>query len=167
LQHLVLRLAAAKQGMVDSGLGRTERRQVGKSRLEPRLPSKPEHGDVGQPRACLASVHAETLETLAEVCGDAPRTLCLVVEDDHADAAGLAVAERPKDRYRVDGRDSAAQRIGDGVDVIRRPRSEEGKRDVDVLSGNRPRFPVLQLALPCLERRPDARRQRERAEEAT
>jgi hypothetical protein len=81
--------------------------------------------------------------------GDPGRTPLLVVEDEHPDGARLPVPRRCEDGP-VDRVDGFPQSAGDGLDLARRPRAEEGDRDVQVLDGNDP--DALQSKLLVLPR---------------
>src|SRR5438876_396133 len=78
--------------MIESGVGRTERAQLGQRRGEPRALAEPDDGEMRQPRTAFALVHAPPLEPPVEVVGERDRPSALVVEDEHADAPRLAVA---------------------------------------------------------------------------
>ena len=68
------------------------------------------------------------------VLGDPRRPALLVVEDEHADSAGLPVANR-REHGRSDALHGCAQGLCDRADLVGRPRAEEGDRDVQVLQG--------------------------------
>src|SRR5919202_1070967 len=102
--------------MVDSRFGRNDPAQVGQRRREPRALAEAENGDVRQPRALLALVDAEVLEPLEQVEREPLRTALLVVEDEHSDAAGLAVAADGEPPGRTAGR-SRPERLRDAAEV--------------------------------------------------
>src|SRR5436190_17516182 len=87
--------------MVNSRPGRTEPPEVGKRRPQTRRTAEAENRDVGQPGPLLRLVDAESLEPLVQINGQPRRAPVLVGEDEHADAAGLLVANGPEhDRAR-------------------------------------------------------------------
>src|SRR5262249_59392833 len=97
-----------KQGMVDSGSGRTDFAETGQRRPEPRPAAEPEHRDVRKPRAALALEDAEPLEPLEHIRREPSRVPAQVVEDEHANAASLPVAELPE-RDRTGGSSRSAE----------------------------------------------------------
>ena len=67
--------------------------------------------DVRKPRPLLALVHAEPLEPLVNALGEPRRLARRIVEDEHADGAGLAVADRrERERRSTRQRTRAARR---------------------------------------------------------
>src|SRR5919202_946746 len=78
--------------MIESGVGRTERAELGQRRGEPRAPAEADDREVREPWPALPLVHAEPLEPLVEIPREGGRAPVLVVEDEHPDAAGLSVA---------------------------------------------------------------------------
>jgi hypothetical protein len=121
--------------MIESGLGRTDHAEVG--RLGPKARRTPEaqDRDVRKPGAPLPFVHAQALEPRGEPIGEAAGAAVLVVQDDHADAAGLAVASRGEDRPLRLAR-GGAELADDSRNVARRAAAEEGEREVEVLGGD-------------------------------
>jgi hypothetical protein len=87
----------------------------------------------------LALVDAERLEPHVQVVRHGAGAFILVVEREHPDAPGLAIAaqgeERPFGRFR-----SAAQGFEDAAELVRRPVAEERERGVQVFPGNDARF---------------------------
>jgi len=107
---------------------------------------------VRQPLPTLALVDAERLEPCVQVVRQGAGAFTLVVEREHPDAPGLAIAtqreERPFGRFR-----GAAQGSENPVELVRRPVAEERERCVQALSRNDARFRhVFELAaLPLQE----------------
>jgi hypothetical protein len=150
--------------MVDRRVGRTEGPEVGHGRSEPRRAPEPQNGDVREPRAPLTLVDPQGLQAVEQPPREAAALPRRVVEDEHADAARLAVpARREHDlpsvsRGRLEG-DRDRRQLGG------RPATEEGERDVEMLAGNDP--PVAEmLALPGANPVEDVVGQTEAAEEA-
>ena len=119
--------------MVDSGTGRTDRAEAGQRRTEPWPLPEPDDREVRQPRTPLRLVHAEPVEPVVEVTRQFSSGTVLVVEDDHPDAARLSIAAFAEDdRSRLGcGRFELGP---DRLDVVGRPRAEEGERDVEVVA---------------------------------
>src|SRR5581483_68937 len=86
-----------------------------------------------QPGTALRLVDTEALQTSVQVGREPRRPLVRIAEDEHADAARLAVAPHFELRRRGAGCGRLKLR-GDGVDVGGGPRAEECERDVQVLS---------------------------------
>jgi hypothetical protein len=133
--------------MVESGIGRIERRQRGRVEPEAWLLAEPQHGDVREPGPTLARVRPEALEPPLQVLGEGGGTPVLVAEHEHADAPRLAVALGGEARPlgRVGG---FAQGRCECRELAARPAAEEGERDVQVLgwddpprAGERPLLP--------------------------
>src|SRR5436190_23314913 len=114
--------------MIETGVGQTERPELGQRRREPgRLPEA-ENRDMRKPRAFLPSIDAKRLEPLLQRGGERSATAFLIVEYEHADAARLAVARRGDDWPAG----VAARLMERGHDVRNmkcRRRAEEGQRD--------------------------------------
>src|SRR5947209_20091991 len=89
--------------MIESGTGRTERAQAGKRRSEAWRPLEAQHGEVRKPRPLLPLVDPEPLQALVQVARQGRRSALLVVEDEHAHAARLAVAAGSEDDLRSGG----------------------------------------------------------------
>src|SRR5712691_1755564 len=117
--------------MVDSGVGRTERAQSRERRVEPRRPAKADDREVRQPSARLTPVDPEGLQPTEQILRKAARSLALVGQHEHADAAGLAVAERLEPDWSCGSR-CLARRSDDRVQLGGGTVAEEGERDVDV-----------------------------------
>jgi len=107
---------------------------------------------VRQPPPTLALVDAERLETGVQVVRQGAGAFALVVEHEHADAPGLAIAvqreERPLGGFR-----GAAQGSEDPLELVHSPVAEERERGVQILPGNEARvrhLPEL-AALPVHE----------------
>src|SRR2546425_118546 len=92
------------------------------------------------------------------------RSVFLVVEDEHGQAARLAVAAGSEDDLRSGG-GGLPQGPRDRVDLFRRPMAEEGERDVQMVAAECPGLGGQILALPADERIDCLVRQTERAEE--
>jgi hypothetical protein len=119
--------------MVDSGTGRTDRAEAGGRRSEPRPPSEPDDREVRQPRPPLRLVHAEPVEPVVEITRQLSSGTVLVVEHEHPDAARLPVAAFAKDDRPRPG--CGRFELGPNrLDLVERPRAEEGERDVEVLA---------------------------------
>jgi hypothetical protein len=73
------------------------------------------------------------VEPLVEVTRQLPRGTVLVVEDEHPDAARLAVAAFAEDDRSRPGR-GRLEFGPDRLDFVERPRSEEGERNVEVVA---------------------------------
>src|SRR5581483_3554841 len=98
-----------------------------------------------QPRPALAPVDGERLQARLDVVRERRRECALVVEDEHPDAARLAVAlEAEPQAARTRG--GVAQRADDRLQLPCRPVAEEGERDVQVLA--RDDADAAQLLLP-------------------
>src|SRR5438105_2693968 len=117
--------------MVESGVGRTERSEVGERRGEPRALPEPDDGEVREPRPPVALVHAQPLEPLVEVARERGGAAVLVVEHEHADAPRLAVPH-DGEASGLGGRGGFAQRTRDRRSLLARPATEERQRDVEV-----------------------------------
>src|SRR5712691_10767102 len=117
--------------MVDSGVGRTERAQGRERRVEPRRPAKADDREMRQPAALLAPVDLEGLQPAEQILRKSGRSVALVREHEHADAAGLAVAERLEPDWSCGGR-CLARRCDDRIQFGGGTVAEEGERDVDV-----------------------------------
>src|SRR5213592_434818 len=117
--------------MVDSGTGRTDRAEPGQRWSESRPLAEPDDREMRQPRTTLRLVDPEPAEALVEVTCQLPGGAVLVVEDDHPDAARLAIAALAEhDRPRSG---CGCFELGpDRLDLARRPRAEEGQGDVEV-----------------------------------
>src|SRR5439155_3144271 len=118
--------------MIESGVGRTEGPEGRKRRREAWRPPEPQDGEVREPATLLGLVHAEPPEALVQVAREVAGRVALVVEDEHPDASGLAVA----DRLEADGsggRGGGSQLCGDRLDLLARTVAQEGERDVRML----------------------------------
>ncbi len=95
-----------------------------------------------KPGPGLPPVDAEPLQTREEVVRERRTVPLVVVADEHPDAPRLAVAP-----HGEDGLPSAvcglAQGPHDGLEVVGRPRAEEGQGEVQVLGRNDPRAAEL------------------------
>ena len=124
--------------MIESGLGRTEHAEVGQGRLQPGPLAEAGDGDVWQPAAELALVHAELLQAEHEPPGEDVGVPRLVLgQDDHRHALCLPVEVRPEHRPAgVSGR--VPQDAGDSADLPGRPAPEEREREVEVVGREHP-----------------------------
>ena len=121
--------------MIESGVGRTERLEVGQRRSEPRALAEPDDGEVREPRTALALVHPQPLEPPVEVVGERDRAAVLVVEDEHAHAPRLAVAG-DREPGGPGGRGCLSKLAGDRRNLGSRAPAEERKREVEVCTDN-------------------------------
>ncbi len=102
-----------------------------------------------EPRAPLALVHAELLEPCLQVVRERRGATTGIVEDEHPDAARLAVSHR-REPDPACARSRFAQHSDDRVELLCRPVSEKSERDVQVIARDDPH--ALQLgALPRLD----------------
>jgi hypothetical protein len=133
--------------MVDSCTGRTDRAEAGQRRTEPWPLPEPDDREVRQPRTPLGLVHAEPLEPVVEVTRQLSSGTVLVIEDEHPDAARLSIAAFAEgDRSRPGcGRFELGP---DRLDLMGRPRAEEGERDVEVVAPDGPIRTGRQARLP-------------------
>jgi hypothetical protein len=136
--------------MVESGVGRIERRQRWRVDPEARLLAEAQHGDVREPGPTLARVRVETLEPPLQILGEGGGAAVLVAEHEHADASRLAVALGGEARL-LGGAGGVAQGRREGGELGARPAAEERERNVQVLRrDDPPRAGELPL-LPCGE----------------
>ena len=152
--------------MVDRGFGRTERRESGQGRLELGRRAKAQHRDVREPSPFLRLVDPDALQPLVEIACQPPRTLILVREDEHGDAACLPVAQGAEDDGPRDGASRCFERFCDAAHVLGWAMSEEGKRDVEVAKLDEPGITAEGIALPLADRVPHVCREREATEDA-
>src|SRR5437764_233173 len=117
--------------MIESGVGRTERAEVGQRRGEPRALAEADDGEVREPRTALALVHAQPLEPPMEVVRERAGAASLVLEDEHADAPGLAVP-RDGEASGLGGRGGFLKCAGDRRNLLSAPAAQERQRDVEV-----------------------------------
>src|SRR5918994_5258484 len=150
--------------MVDRRVGRTECPEVGHGRSEPRRATEPKNGDVREPCAPLTFVDPQDLQAVEQPAGELAGLPGRVVEDEHADAARLPVtARREGDLFGV-----SCGRFEGGRDCRQLggwSATEEGERDVEMLTGDNPAVTEL-LGLPGADPVEDAGGQAEAAEEA-
>src|SRR5207248_8882101 len=90
-------------------------------------------GEVREPATLLRLVHAEQPEPLMQVAREVAGRIALVVEDEHPDASGLAVAHR-LEADRSGGRGGGSQLPGDRFDLLARTVAQERDRDMQVLA---------------------------------
>jgi hypothetical protein len=123
--------------MVDSGLGQTDLAEIRKLGPQTRAVPKAKHRDVRQPRPALGPVDAKPLEAPVHIGRERGRVLAVVVEDEHADAASLAVGTDAK--QRSPGTLGRRPQLGD--DRCQLPcgaASEKRQGDVKVLGRDHP-----------------------------
>jgi hypothetical protein len=119
---------------------------------------------VRKPRAFLALVDAEGLETVEKTAGEVPALACRVVEHEHRDATGLAItAWREDDLAGVPGGCPECGR--DRGELGSGSVPEEGERDVEMLARHDPAVAELP-GLPGLDPVEDVVGQTKTAEEA-
>jgi hypothetical protein len=118
--------------MVDSGFGRTERRESGQGRPELGRGAKAQHRDVWEPTPVLRLVDPDALQPPVEIACQPPRTLFLVREDEHGHAACLAVAQRAEDDGLGEDASRRLERVRNRRHVIGWAMSEERECDVEV-----------------------------------
>jgi hypothetical protein len=87
---------------------------------------------VREPSPFLRLVDPDALQSLVEVVCQPPRTLFLVREDEHGDAACLPVAHGTEDDRPGEGASRCFERLRDAAHVLDWAMSEEGERDVKV-----------------------------------
>ena len=150
--------------MIESRVGRTERAEGGHRRRETGRPAEAEHGDVRQPRPPLGLVHPEAAEPLVQIARQRARGTSEVLEDEHPDAARLAVA-RGLEPNRPGGCGGGAELASDRVDLLARAGSEEREREVHVLERDDAAVAKVRV-LPRGEVGGDVPGQAESAEEA-
>ncbi len=152
--------------MVDSRVGRTERRNLGQRWAELRTRPEAEHCDVRKPATGFALVHAEAFEMLPDRERQPLRPPELVREDEHRDAACLPVAQR-REHDRLFGQaNSLSERLCDCLELRSRSSAEEGEREVEVRALDPSRVAAEGGALPCIESGSHASREGEAAEES-
>src|SRR5450830_60985 len=130
--------------MVDSRLGRTDRSELWKLGLQAGRRAKAKDGDVRKPGTALAFVGADLLEPTLNRFGHPHCLSGRVLEDEHADASSLAVAEQ-LERHRPGTGCGAAKDFFDWLDLFARPGAEKGDRGMEVLRRDeaRPAFGEL------------------------
>lgn len=116
-----------------------------------------------QPGTPLPAIDAEALQPLLDVTRQLRRPPFGVLEDQHADAPCLAVANRREADFPCP-RSSVTQSADDRPELARRPMPEKHERDMQVISWNDPNADEL-LALPAFDLVEDAVGQAKREEE--
>ncbi len=101
-----------------------------------RLPEA-HHGEVRQPWTSLAPVDADRFETLLYLAGECGGATRGIAEEEHPDAPRLSVPIE-LELERMSPANSLGQNSGDLCKLCRRPRAEEGKRDVKVSARHDP-----------------------------
>jgi hypothetical protein len=103
-----------------------------------------------KPGPALALVDAQALEPAEEIRGQAARGAGgEILQHDHSDAPGLAVA-LGHELDRISGRGGRAQSLADLGELSSRPVAQEGKSDVQVLARDGATAPQL-ARLPIRE----------------
>src|SRR5262245_52309704 len=118
--------------MVDSGVGRTERAEPVDGRLKSGTLAKADDGEMRKPRPRLTAEDSERLQPLLKPLCERGCPPALVIEDEHADAAGLAVAHRGEHGTAPGVLDRDPERLCDRLELPRGPRAEEREGDVQV-----------------------------------
>src|SRR5262245_36081001 len=122
--------------MIESRFGRTD----GTQRRRPRSRSRPlpeaSDRDVRQPWPVLGPVDVQLLEQTREALLQACCAALLVVEDDHADSRGLAIAHRHEHGLETPDR-GLVERRPQQVELARGPAAEERERCVQMLGGEK------------------------------
>ena len=85
-----------------------------------------------------------------QIAGDRGCTAACVVEDEHPDAACLAVPHRRESNLSSAG-SSGPQRLDDGFELLRGPRAEKCERDVEVIAPDHADTARELSALPALD----------------
>src|SRR5581483_10335372 len=116
-------------------------------------------------RSPLRLVDAEPVEAAREIVCQRGGSAVLVVEDEHPDAAGLAIAASGE-RDRTGRSSRRLQLASDRVELERGAGAEEGERDVQVGRRHRAEVAVRQPSLPRDDAPDGVVRERERAEKA-
>jgi hypothetical protein len=133
--------------MIESGIGRTERAELGERRPEPRALPEADDGEMRKPRPLLSLVQAEPFEPRVEILRQRSRRTVLVVEDEHPDAPGLAVpGDGEASLSRGPGRLPEGAR--DRRDIGGGPPPEEGQRDVEIGADDSPYAPAFRELAP-------------------
>ena len=118
-----------------------------------------------EPWAALRSVQPEPLETTLQPAGEGRRPPARIVEDEHADGAGLAVAHG-LEVERIRPGCLLAERMQDGLERAPWPSAQEGERGVEALDGACGTLPSAEVLLdPANELRDDVVGKLEREEE--
>src|SRR5215216_4453966 len=149
--------------MVDSGVGRSEGAEIGHRRPEARALAKAQNREMWKPRTLFAPTDADRLEPLLQLLSNPARAAVLLGEDEHADAARLAVANGFEcgSWSTLGGR---PQGVDDGRQLLAGPGAEERERDVEVLA--RDDAPAEVLGLPLDDPVDDGGGQGKAAEES-
>src|SRR5205085_4871800 len=111
----------------------TDLAEVKQRGVQPGHAAETEQGDVREPRSLLAPVHPEPLEAGEDVESEAPGVTAHVVEDEHADAAGLAVAAQIEPD-RACGGSGGAQLTPDRLGLFGGTAAEERDRGVEIVA---------------------------------
>lgn len=106
-----------------------------------------DHGYVRQPSPLLPLVDAEPLEAPENTACKPFRTAAFIGEDDHADTAGLPVANRLEHGW-LDLLGGLACRLGDIKQALGRCPAEEGHGDMEVLRRDKPEVAAADELVP-------------------
>src|SRR5207302_8879911 len=102
---------------------------LGETWLQAWALSEAKDGHVRKPRTCLSPVEAQLLQASLQAVREPRRLARRVLEDQHSDRSGLAVAHRhERERGGCCGR--LAQGADDGRELGAPPGAETGERDV-------------------------------------
>src|SRR5579863_2956520 len=94
-----------QSGYISSSVGRNERSLRWRRRTEPRRIAPPRDSEMRQPRAPLTFVDGEIFEPRLNIVRDRGGVATGIVEDEHPDAAGLAVPHGREPNLPRAGRD--------------------------------------------------------------
>src|SRR2546421_251683 len=150
--------------MVGSGIGRTELPQIRQRRLQPWALPEADDRQVGKPLPLLRLVDPEMLQTALQILGETGGLAAEILQHQHPDAPGLAVALRHQPD-RASGSGGLAQCDEDRLELLHRAVSEKGQRDVQVVPSDRPALRDVR-GLPLLQRVECPIREAEAAEQA-
>src|SRR5207237_7635310 len=106
---------------VSSRVGRNKRSHPRRLEPEPRALPKTGHGDVREPGPALPPVDPQTLQAGLNVLCQARSPAAEVVEGEHGDAPGLAIAGRGEMQIRRGVRRGRPQLADDGVELTGGP----------------------------------------------
>ena len=132
-ENVVLRPGGTQPRQESSRVGRSDAAEIGWIGPQAWALAEAQHRDMREPRPSLFAVQPRGLQVRLQIGRERCRTAALVGEDEHGDAAGLAVASGRKDDL-PGPRGGLAERVAD----LGKPRqvdaAEEGQRDVQVLT---------------------------------
>jgi hypothetical protein len=123
--------------MIESGFGRTDRRQLRELDRRSGPHAEPCHGDVREPRTPFRPVDAEALQALGQAGLEQTGASFLVVEHEHGHSFGLAIARASE--YRPADPGSGLAECGlKLIELVCGPGAEKRQRDMEVLRRRRP-----------------------------